>query len=180
MADDMGYSDIGCFGSEINTPNIDKLASQGIRFTQFYNTARSCPTRASLMTGLYPHESGVGHMTGSNAGPGYLGHLNDSCVTIAEVLGNAGYSTNMVGKWHAGHNRDSWPENRGFEYFWGTHNYIDSYFKVLYDCEIFENGKIVVNKEDYPTLGATSDTEWYTTDVFTNKTIEVIDKAVAE
>lgn len=178
MADDMGYSDIGCFGGEINTPNIDKLASEGIRFTQFYNTARSCPSRACLMTGLYPHEVGVGHLTGAEAGPGYLGHLNDSCFTIAEVLANAGYSTSMVGKWHAGHNRESWPENRGFQYFWGTHNFIDSYFKVLNDCEVFENGQMVISKDDSPTSGNSPDTEWYTTDVFTNKTIEAIDKAV--
>ncbi|MDR0699642.1 MAG: arylsulfatase [Tannerella sp.] len=180
MADDLGYSDIGCYGGEISTPNLDQLASEGIRFTQFYNTARSCPTRACLMTGLYPHEAGVGHMTGSNMGHGYFGCLNDSCVTIAEVLGSAGYYTGMAGKWHAGNDRNSWPENRGFQYFWGTHNYIDSYFKVLNDCEVFENGKMVISEDDYPALGASPDTEWYTTDVFTNKAIESIDKSIAE
>ncbi len=180
LADDMGYSDLACYGGEINTPNLDQLAAEGIRFTQFYNAARCCPTRASLMTGLYPHEAGVGHMTGASMGPGYLGHLNDSCVTIAEVLGNAGYYTGMVGKWHAGNVRNSWPENRGFQYFWGIHNYIDSYFKVLNDCEVFENGKIVINENTYPTLGASADNEWYTTDVFTNKAMESIDRAVTE
>ena len=180
LADDMGYSDLSCYGGEINTPNLDKLAKKGVRFTQFYNAARCCPTRASLMTGLYPHETGVGHMTGADMGPGYLGHLNDSCVTISEVLGSNGYYTGMVGKWHAGHNRESWPENRGFQNFWGIHNYIDSYLKVLNDCEVFENGKIVINQNDYPTLGATPNTEWYTTDVFTNKAIESIDRAVGE
>jgi arylsulfatase len=119
-------------------------------------------------------------MTGSTMGHGYLGSLNDSCVTIAEVLTNVGYYTGMVGKWHAGNNRNSWPENRGFQYFWGIHNYIDSYFKVLNDCEVFENGKIVISEDDYPALGASPATEWYTTDVFTNKTIESIDKAIAE
>jgi len=180
MADDMGYSDLGCYGGEINTPNLDKLAKNGIRFTQFYNTARCCPTRASLMTGLYPHEAGEGYMTGRNMGPGYLGFLNDSCVTIAEVLEKAGYFTGMVGKWHAGNNRESWPENRGFKHFWGIHNYIDSYFKVLNNCEVFYNGKIVIHQNDYPKIGASSNKEWYTTDVFTNKAIEFIDLAIRE
>ena len=63
MADDMGYSDIGCYGGEIKTPNLDLLASNGLRFTQFYNTSRCCPTRASILTGLYPHQAGIGHMT---------------------------------------------------------------------------------------------------------------------
>src|SRR5210317_2108518 len=86
LADDMGYSDIGCYGGEILTPNLDELAANGIRFTQFYNTARCCPTRASLMTGLYPHEAGVGHLSGRNMGPGYMGYLNLECVTLPELL----------------------------------------------------------------------------------------------
>jgi len=94
MADDMGYSDIGCYGGEIQTPNLDHLAKNGIHFTQFYNTARYCPTRASLMTGLYPHQTGIGHMTNTPTDfthhdlnlPGYRGFLNRNCVTIAEVL----------------------------------------------------------------------------------------------
>ena len=90
MADDMGFSDIGCYGSEIATPNLDRLAAQGMRFTQFYNTARCCPTRASLLTGLYAHQAGVGHMVGDRGIPSYQGYLNDHCVTIAEVLRSAG------------------------------------------------------------------------------------------
>src|SRR5687768_11797153 len=93
MADDMGFSDLGCYGSEIATPNIDRLADKGLRFTQFYNTGRCCPTRASLLTGLASHAAGVGHMVQNRVKPGYLGHLNDRCVTIGEVLGAAGYST---------------------------------------------------------------------------------------
>src|SRR5258706_11679445 len=101
LADDMGFSDIGCYGSEIATPNLDALAAGGVRFTQFYNTARCCPTRACLLTGLYPHQAGVGHMTGSRAQEdGYVGELNNHCVTIAQVLKPAGYATYMVGKWH--------------------------------------------------------------------------------
>src|ERR1041384_5326000 len=86
LVDDMGFSDLGCYGSEIPTPNLDRLAAQGLRFTQFYNTGRCCPTRASILTGLYPHQTCVGHMTEDDGIPGYRGRLNDSCVTIAEVL----------------------------------------------------------------------------------------------
>ena len=98
MADDMGYSDIGCYGSEVHTPNLDRLAAGGVRFTQFYNTARCCPTRAALLTGLYPHQAGVGAMVNPGKEPGYRGRLNESCVTIAEVLRGAGYTTLMSGK----------------------------------------------------------------------------------
>lgn len=129
MADDMGYSDIGCYGGEIETPNIDILANQGIRYTQFYNAARSCPTRASLMTGLYPHQAGMGWMTVANLGtPQYQGELNDSCLTIAEVLKSVGYNTYMSGKWHLTRSYDetmssdkhNWPLQRGFDRFFGT------------------------------------------------------------
>lgn len=178
LADDMGYSDIGCYGGEINTPVLDGLAHEGIRFTQFYNTARCCPTRASLMTGLYPHEAGVGHLTGRNDGPGYMGYLNDSCFTIAEILSQNGYYTGMAGKWHAGNLYDSWPENRGFGRFFGIHNWVDSYFKVLEDCEVFEDGNIVIPVTADPLIGAEAGKEWYTTDVFTGKAIEFIDEAI--
>src|SRR5437667_2453109 len=100
MADDMGFSDLGCYGSEISTPNLDGLAKNGLRFTQFYNTARCCPTRAALLTGLYSHQAGVGHMTDDRGHDGYRGELNQRCVTMAEVLRPAGYSTYMAGKWH--------------------------------------------------------------------------------
>jgi arylsulfatase len=119
LADDLGYSDLGCYGGEIRTPNLDALAADGLRFTQFYNCARCCPTRASLLTGLYPHQAGVGAMD-SDAGaqfPGYRGRLNDRCVTIPEVLHTAGYGTYMVGKWHLG--GDPGPIRRGFDEFYG-------------------------------------------------------------
>src|SRR5213082_1928587 len=86
MADDLGFSDLGCYGSEIATPNVDRLAARGLRFTQFYNCARCCPTRAALLTGLYPHQAGVGDMEPNLGRPAYQGNLNDRCVTIAEVL----------------------------------------------------------------------------------------------
>ena len=111
MVDDMGYSDIGCYGGEIETPNLDKLAANGLRFTQFYNSGRCCPTRASLLTGLHPHQAGIGHMTNTPAKPkshdrgvpGFRGFLNRKCVTIAEVLKPRGYHTLMSGKWHVGY-----------------------------------------------------------------------------
>ena len=100
MSDDMGFSDIGCYGGEIDTPELDGLADGGLRFTQFYNTARCCPTRASLLTGLYPHQAGIGHMMDDRGLDGYRGDLNRNCVTIAEALRTAGYATYMAGKWH--------------------------------------------------------------------------------
>src|SRR5476651_2520044 len=100
LADDVGYSDIGCYGGEIQTPNLDKLAANGLRFTQFDNTARCCPTRAALLTGLYSHQAGVGHMVEHKDNDGYNGTLNKKCVTLAEALKPAGYSTYMTGKWH--------------------------------------------------------------------------------
>jgi arylsulfatase len=126
MADDMGYSDIGCYGGEIQTPNLDRLAAGGLRLTQFYNTARCCPTRASLLTGLYPHQAGVGHMMNDRGYDGYRGDLNQQCRTIAEVLGSAGYSTYMAGKWHVTKHtapdgpKHNWPRQRGFDRFYGT------------------------------------------------------------
>ncbi|WP_390620558.1 arylsulfatase [Neorhodopirellula pilleata] len=115
MVDDMGLSDIGPYGSEIPTPNLDALAAGGVRFSQFYNTGRCCPTRASLLTGLYSHQAGVGWMTTDQGTPGYLGRLSDDCVTIAEVLQQAGYFTAMTGKWHVGHDEGGMPKDRGFD-----------------------------------------------------------------
>ena len=126
MSDDMGYSDIGCYGGEIETPTLNALAEDGLRFTQFYNTARCCPTRASLLSGLYPHQAGIGHMTNPTQFEGYQGELNRRCVTIAEALQPAGYRTYMVGKWHVTTNwrendqKFNWPLQRGFDKFYGT------------------------------------------------------------
>lgn len=125
LSDDMGYSDIGCYGSEIRTPVLDGLASNGLRFTQFYNTGRCCPTRATLLSGLYAHQAGVGFMMGNDNLIGYKGDLNKECVTIAEAMRPAGYSTYMVGKWHVTPNdkdpdKHNWPLQRGFDRFYGT------------------------------------------------------------
>lgn len=126
MSDDMGFSDIGCYGGEINTPTLDGLAAGGLRFTQFYNTSRCCPTRASLLTGLYPHQAGVGWMMTDRGHEGYRGDLNRHCRTIAEALHPAGYSTYMTGKWHVtpevqpNGTKANWPLQRGFDRFYGT------------------------------------------------------------
>ncbi|MYB51829.1 MAG: arylsulfatase [Acidobacteriia bacterium] len=130
MADDMGFSDIGSYGGEISTPNLDALAANGLRFRQFYNAARCCPTRASLLTGLYAHQAGVGHMVGDYGHPSYQGRLNESCVTIAEVLKDAGYTTLMSGKWHVGESRPHWPVDRGFDEYFGLISGGSNYFKL--------------------------------------------------
>lgn len=134
LSDDIGFSDIGCYGGEISTPNLDQLAAHGLRFTQFYNTARCCPTRASLLTGVYPHQAGVGWMTQDRGYEGYRGDLNRQTVTIAEVLGRAGYRNYAVGKWHVTKGvspdgpKDNWPLQRGFHRYYGTIQGAGSYF----------------------------------------------------
>lgn len=175
MADDMGYSDIGCFGSEIPTPNLDALAGKGIRFTQFYNGARCCPTRASLLTGLYPHQTGIGHMTESVEKPdednwgtfGYQGFLNKNCVTLGEVLGGAGYHTYMAGKWHLGMNGEQkWPLQRGFEKYYGILAGAASYLKPVGSRGLwYNNTKLPTPQGNY-----------YTTDAFTDSAIAFVNE----
>ena len=126
MSDDMGFSDIGCYGGEILTPNLDRLAAHGVRFTQFYNNGRCCPTRASLLTGRYSHQVGIGHMLGDYGLPAYRGDLDRDDKTIAEVLKPLGYRTYLSGKWHVARHRGpsgpkyNWPRQRGFDRFYGT------------------------------------------------------------
>jgi len=126
LADDMGFSDIGCYGGEIPTPNLDRLRSEGVAMSQFYNTARCCPSRASLLTGLHPHQTGIGILTRDDRPVGYAGTLNDRCVTIAEAVRDGGYATYMSGKWHVTGRCDTpdetWPLGRGFDHFFGTCN----------------------------------------------------------
>lgn len=121
LVDDMGYSDLGSYGGEIRTPNLDRLSANGLRFTQSYNSARCCPSRASLLTGLYSHQAGIANFTGPDRtaewGPAYLGRLNNNCVTLTEVLKTAGYSTYGVGKWHVGDQSN--PTDRGFDEYYG-------------------------------------------------------------
>lgn len=173
LVDDMGFSDIGCYGSEIPTPNLDRLAANGLRFTQFYNTGRCCPTRASLLTGLYPHQVGVGHMTTDQGMPGYSGRLNDRCVTLAEVLRNAGYFTAITGKWHVGQNHGVTPWGRGFE-----RNLTSAvggfYYPDSPRANLFLNGESVASR------GGKLPDDWYSTDLWTDFGIRFVDEALAE
>jgi arylsulfatase A-like enzyme len=166
MADDMGFSDIGCYGSEIATPNLDRLARGGMRVAQFYNTARCCPTRAALMTGLYSHQAGIGHMIQETPHPSYRGFLNDRCVTIAEVMRAAGYRTAMAGKWHVGENRPHWPTDRGFERYFGLISGASNYFRL--------EGPRKMALDDKP-YTPPSDGKFYMTDAFTDHALEFID-----
>ncbi len=175
LADDMGYSDIGCYGSEINTPNLDSLAKEGIRFSQFYNNARSCPTRASLLTGLYPHQTGIGHMTNDPESPaafklaelpGYQGNLNRKCMTIAEVLKTGGYHTILSGKWHVGmHQEEDKPLQRGFDKFYGLLSGGTNYFhpETLKGRHLTEGTTNISTGENF-----------YLTDALTDKAIEYL------
>ena len=128
MVDDMGYSDLGAYGSEINTPNIDRLAQSGVRFKEFYNNSICAPTRASLITGLHSHKAGVGYFDVNLGLPAYQGYLNRESLTFAEVLKGAGYSTLMSGKWHVGKDSLSWPNQRGFDKYYGIAGGAANYF----------------------------------------------------
>ncbi|MFC0866212.1 arylsulfatase [Sphaerimonospora cavernae] len=128
LCDDMGYSDIGCFGSEIVTPNIDRLAAEGVRYTNFHVTPMCSPTRAALLTGRNSHAAGIGYVAHADPGfPGLAMELADDVTTVAEVLRDNGYATFMVGKWHLCKDADitdtgsrkSWPLQRGFDRFYG-------------------------------------------------------------
>ena len=174
MADDMGWSDIGSYGGEIPTPNLDKLARNGIRFSQFYNNARCCPTRASLLTGLYSHQAGIGQMTEDPehperyhwGTPGYQGFLNRHCVTIAEALKTNGYHTYMTGKWHVGmHGKEKWPLQRGFDRYYGILAGATSYLKP-------QGGRGLTL--DNQNLDPPTDPNYYTTDAFTDYAIRFI------
>lgn len=171
LADDMGYSDIGCFGGEIPTPHIDRLAREGVRFSQFYNTSRCCPTRASLLTGITQHEAGVGMMTSEGrfdfdfGVDGYRGQLNRNCVTLAEVLRSAGYRTYMTGKWHLGSDLDDRPLQRGFDQFYGSLSGAFGYFKPQGDRHL------MLGNDPLP---APDPATYYTTDAFADRAVDFI------
>jgi arylsulfatase A-like enzyme len=148
LADDMGYADLGCWGSEIATPNIDKLAHNGWRFTQMHNNPRCTVTRGALLTGLYPTQAGVGFNTGNYGSPAYQGYLNDSCVTLGEALGEVGYRTAIAGKWNVapwGRSTPSLPRDRGFE-----RSLCDVGGEALtyFDTVRYLNGKIIGRSKD--------------------------------
>lgn len=154
IADDMGYSDIGAFGSEIKTPNIDRLAAEGMSFTNFHVGATCSPTRTMLISGVDNHLAGLGNMHEIMADnqfgkPGYEGYLNDSVVTIATVMRDAGYNTYMAGKWHLGGNPESIPHARGFDHSFalaesGADNWVEQPYAPMYErVHYFEDGKEV-------------------------------------
>ena len=161
MADDMGYSDIGCYGGEVHTPHLDQLAQNGLRFRTFYNNAKSCPTRASLMTGLFNHEAGMGNMSTDvdKQPPGpYQGYLNENCVTIAQVLKDAGYATYMSGKWHLGEKKPNWPLQHGFDKYFGLISGASSYFDLGVGREMaYDNESWTPPSEGYYMTQAFSD-----------------------
>lgn len=178
LCDDMGFSDLGCFGAEIATPNLDRLAGNGLRMSQMYNNARCCPSRAALLTGVYPHQAGVGHMVQDRGIKPYQGYLREDCVTFAEVLQPAGYHTGYVGKWHTGGHWNrfdgaerNWrfddpthptPRSRGFERFYGNLAGGGSYFNI----HLVEDERLLELPD-----------EFYTTDDYTHAALRFMDEA---
>ncbi|MVM41696.1 sulfatase-like hydrolase/transferase [Spirosoma sp. HMF3257] len=130
MVDDLGYSDFGAYGSEIQTPTIDKLAREGLRLREFYNNSICAPTRASLITGQYHHKAGVGYFNVNLGLPAYQGWLNKESLTFGEVLKQAGYRTYLSGKWHVGNDSLYWPKQRGFDRFYGFINGASNYYDI--------------------------------------------------
>jgi arylsulfatase A-like enzyme len=172
LADDLGYSDLGCYGGEISTPNIDGLAAGGARGTQFYNTARCSPSRASLLTGLHPHQTGIGVLTENDSPVGYKGELHRDCATIAEILKRAGYTTALTGKWHltadARNPNDAWPTRRGFDYFYGT----------LTGCGSYYNPGTLTRGEEHIEHEA-NEPGFYYTDAITAEAVAFIERSAA-
>lgn len=168
FADDMGFSDLGCYGSEIETPNIDRLAGSGIRFSHFRNTARCCPSRASLLTGLYAHQAGVGHMVNPRPSlPAYQGDLNRNCVTVAQVLKESGYQTMMAGKWHvtpANGKQHNWPLQRGFDKYYGIIAGAASYYRPA-----------ALTRDNTPIEA--EGTDYYLTDAIGQNSVKYIEEA---
>ena len=181
LADDLGFSDIGCYGSEIRTPNLDQLAKKGIRFSQFYNGARCCPSRASILTGVYPHQANVGDMVDEYArkarelinSPSYSDHLNPHTPTIAEVLRGAGYRTGMSGKWHLGYRTNEWPFARGFDHSFAVIEGAMNYYGFgIQHTGIVTNPPMALNDQVFlpPREG------FFSTDAFTEDAVRFVKK----
>lgn len=169
LADDLGFSDLGCYGGEIPTPNLDALARTGIRHSQFYNTARCSPSRASLLTGLHPHQTGIGVLTRPDLPDGYAGNFADGCATIAETLKQSGWTTWMSGKWHLSANKtvpnSSWPTRRGF----------DRYFGTLAGCCSFYDPQTLMRGEERAD-DAAENPGFYYTDAISDEAVSWIDE----
>ncbi|WP_136443778.1 arylsulfatase [Pacificoceanicola onchidii] len=181
LVDDMGFADMGLMGSEIQTPNIDKLAKNGVTFSSMYNCARCCPTRASLLTGLYPHKAGIGFMAVDFGLPEYQGKLRNDAVTIAEAMRENGYRTLMSGKWHVGgdfepRDADNWrvgdvdhpsPRQRGFDRFFGMVDGAMSFFHPHHLME--DDSRIEITSDDF-----------YLTDAISDKACDMIEDSVED
>lgn len=184
LADDLGYSDLGCYGGEVQTPNLDKLAENGMRFSQFYNCSRSCPTRASLLTGLYQHQAGIGRMTFNANLPGYRGQLSDNAVTIAEVLKENGYQTGMIGKWHVAEtplrpDQREWLAHQVYHPDFADINYyptrrgFEDYYGVIYGVVNYFDPFSLVNGEE-PVREVPKD--YYTTTAFSDSAVSYVNR----
>ncbi|MDE0632980.1 MAG: arylsulfatase [Caldilineaceae bacterium] len=195
LVDDMGFSDIGCYGSEIRTPNLDKLAHGGMRFSQMYNYARCCPTRACMLTGAYPHQAGIGHMMENTGSPSYQGYLRDDVVTIAEALKSGGYRTYMSGKWHVGGAYDptrpeSWrpgedghptPRQRGFDRYYGTLDGAGSFFAPysLMEDDSFVNHGAESGSQGKGQIDQTGAAgAYYYTDAISDQAVKMIEESL--
>lgn len=182
LADDMGFSDIGSFGSEIRTPNLDELAENGMRMTQFYSAARCCPSRASLLTGLHPHQAGMGLMADQEITlPSYQGYIGENCVTIAQVLNQVGYDTYISGKWHVGDEEKNWPRQHGFDRCFSFIHGASSYFsnRSYRNSEWpWSSGELFTVLDDdiyeYP------DSNVYATDLYTDYALEFMNSSLEE
>lgn len=174
MVDDMGYSDLGIYGSEISTPNLDRLAKEGIRLREFYNNSICAPTRASLLTGQYPHKAGIGYFDINLGLPPYQGYLNRESLTLGEVFRSGGYSTLLSGKWHVGRDSLSWPNQRGFDRFYGILGGASAYFDVKpmpYGNSPAPVTLLKNNVRQYP-----KDNSFYFTDEVGNQAIQFLDE----
>ena len=182
LADDMGYSDLGCYGSEIRTPNLDRFAASGLRFSQMYNSARCCPSRASLLTGLNPHQTGVGHMMDALGPDSYQGYLNQNCATVADTLRAGGYATYMSGKWHVGGRYNLLDDNRweelkgGIEYPIPTQRGFDRFYGIVAGSANYFFPRLLMEDDRFIELDPTG---YYFTDAITDNAVKMLDENAA-
>ncbi len=177
VADDLGWTDLSSYGSEIKTPNIDQIANEGIQFTSFYASVSCSPTRAMLLTSVDNHQAGIGNMsellTDAQRGkPGYEGHLNSQVITLPEVLKDNGYNTYMAGKWHLGHHQENWPYARGFERSFSMLNGGASHWSDMYGllADVEEKATYVRDNNELKTLPK----NFYSTTAYTDELIKYI------
>ena len=172
LMDDMGFSDVGCFGGEIETPHIDALAARGVRFNNYTTHPICSPARAALLTGRNAHSVSTGWLANNNAGfPGYSGEIPHEAPTLAETLRAQGYATMMVGKWHntpivqsmPGSPKDSWPTQRGFDWYYG---FMEGETNFFFPARLML-GNALLPIDEYPA-------DFYTTDAWTDKAIEFV------